>query len=202
MSNIVVYVEGGGDTRSNQAPLKRSLKEFILNALPEAKRPAARRSVTVEAVGGGEKTFHMFEWAVRKKPSQLSVLLVDAENEVTTNRCDHLRSRGHWPIPGAEEDQCHLMVVAMETWLVADPEALQQFYGTKFNAKHLPGHPDLEVLEKQHVNRALAAATAGCKRDQYTKAHGMLLLGRVDPAKVERRAPHCRLFLDTLRAWL
>lgn len=94
------------------------------------------------------------------------------------------------------------MVHCMESWLIADPEALAEFYGQGFRVKSLPATPDVEAVPKETIAAALEQATKSTQKGRYHKIrHGPALLGQLDPARVRQRAKHCdRLFvtLETL----
>jgi hypothetical protein len=94
------------------------------------------------------------------------------------------------------------MVHSMESWLLADPAALAEFYGQGFRPKALPKIADVETVPKEEIAAALKHATRETQKGPYHKIrHGPGLLGRLDPAQVRQRAKHCdRLFatLETL----
>ena len=84
----------------------------------------------------------------------------------------------------------------METWIVADPEALAAYYGQGFRADALPARQDLEAESKEAVARALETATRGTRKGEYRKIrHASDLLKSIDPTRVRRRCARCeRLF--------
>ena len=94
------------------------------------------------------------------------------------------------------DDQCQLMVQLMESWLVADRDALRAFYGPGLNENPLPGLADVELIDKADVLGALEDATRRTQKGRYHKIrHGAKLMGRVDVDRVRRAARHCdRLF--------
>jgi hypothetical protein len=110
------------------------------------------------------------------------------------------REGDRWSRPdGVIDRQLHLMVQAMEAWLVADPEALEAYYGQGFRPHALPRQQDLEQVAKKDLNEALERATRESKtKGKYTKPHGFELIGRVDPTKVRVRSWHAARFFDAL----
>lgn len=198
MSQVIVYVEGGGDTRGLQAPLREGFHKFFRKVLGDSlPRPK------VVACGGRQRAFDDFVQGLKSNPGADCVLLVDSEEAVVSGRAkwEHVRQRqgDHWTRPSvADETQLHLMVQAMETWLVADPEALSGYYGKDFRPAALPRATDLETVPKLDVYRALANATGATKKGVYGKAHGFELIGRIDWRKVQHRCPRAGEFFDAL----
>jgi hypothetical protein len=91
------------------------------------------------------------------------------------------------------------MVQSMESWFLADKEALQAYYGNDFNVNSLPRRPDIEAIPKRDVLAALENATHLTKPGSYHKTrHGFDILGRIDPTKVREASS----FADRLCARL
>jgi hypothetical protein len=97
---------------------------------------------------------------------------------------------------GIPDEQCHLMVRTMESWMLADVETLQNYYGQGFKASAIPRNPDVEAIEKSTVASALESATRQTQKGRYHKIqHGPAILGRLDTRKVRSASAHCeRLF--------
>ena len=131
----------------------------------------------------------------------MTVLLVDAEEPVKVSQSsrEHLQGREPWDLSFAEEDSVHLMVQAMEAWIVADSEALSSYYRQRFRPKKLPRATDLETVSKTTVTRSLEEATKGTQKGPYHKIkHASDLLKRIDASKVRERCPHCERLFETL----
>ena len=91
------------------------------------------------------------------------------------------------------------MAQVMESWFLADPEALAAHYGQGFAKSALPAVDDVEAVSKTDVKKALDAATRRTTKGCYHKInHGAALLGRVDSAKVRGRARHCERLFQTI----
>ena len=92
------------------------------------------------------------------------------------------------------------MVQVMETWFLADREALRSYFGVGFGENALRAWPNLEDVSKSVVLEELRHATASC-RPRYTKGKvSFELLAQIDPARVEAACPHARALLNELRA--
>ena len=173
---------------------------MLLNSLKGAARDKAIRWKTV-CCGPRNEAFKRFRKAIEDGYDDAVVLLVDAETPVTGSPRDHLQTLDRWELGFAADDAVHLMVQTMETWIVADPETLREYYGQGFNAGALPRRPNLEEVSKADVERSLERATAGTQKGRYHKIrHASDLLQRIDPETVKARCNHCeRLFIDVGR---
>ena len=94
-----------------------------------------------------------------------------------------------------DEKHMHLIVQAMEAWLMADRDKLKSFYGRGFDEGKLPDD-DVEDIPKKRLLIALRAATRDSDKGRYHKTrHGFQILGTLDTSRVSAAAPHCeRLF--------
>ena len=154
----------------------------------------------VSCKGRGE-ALDDFNRACRTHTDAFNVLLVDAEDVPTADPISHLRQHPDaWERPdGVRQEQVHLMIVVMETWLVADPDSLEAYYGQRFRAARLPRRSNLEQVPKGEVLSSLEAATSDTKKGAYHKTrHAPYLLERIRPAKVRVRAPACDRLFRTL----
>jgi hypothetical protein len=194
VSEIRIYVEGGGDQRSGKASIQEGFSKFLLSL----KEMARERHILwyVVACGSRQSTFDAFDIALRQHRDAFNVLLVDAEGPVTKSPCKHLQHHNHRPIRGIPDDHCHLMVQVMEAWAIADLETLRGFYGPGFNQNSIPGQEDVELIPKADLERALVQATRNTQKGEYHKIrHGPKILALADVSKVRNRARHCdRMF--------
>jgi len=150
------------------------------------------------ACGGRQRTYEAFVNAAGDPDFSIRVLLVDAEEPVATTRREHLRRRDRWSFPGVAETAVHLMTQTMETWIVADPDALSDFYGKNFHKSALPKAQNLEMVLKQDVANSLERATRDTTKGVYHKIrHVNALLSGIDATKVRARCPCCEaLFIE------
>jgi hypothetical protein len=96
-----------------------------------------------------------------------------------------------------DSDQAHLMVQAMESWFLADQQALADYYGQGFLRNSLPGQPDIEQIAKEEVFRVLRHASRHTQKGEYHKTrHGFELLEENRPQSraqgLSSRRPYVR----------
>ena len=193
--SVKVYVEGGGDSKALKTACRQGFSTFIKKA------GLAGRMPSIVACGSRAKTFDRFRKAVANK--QTALLLVDGEGPVTeTGPWQHLKRQDNWDRPKAATDlQCHLMVQVMESWFLADPDALKSFYGRDFREGSLPANRRIEEISKQDVERGLKHASRYTKKGDYydNKAkHSFAILAVLNPAKVRCKSRYADRFLSEL----
>lgn len=200
VSEIRIYVEGGGSSNVTKSLLRRGFSTFLNDLVECARRKRIRWSIIV--CGGREQAYDDFQLALRSHPEAFNVLLVDAEAPVRFMPWRHLLLNDRWPQPsGTRDEQCHLMVQTMEAWLIADRGTLAGYYGSSFVVSALPASKDVERIDKSALESILARATRASKRGSYHKIrHGAALLEQIDPAIVRAAAPSCERLFTTLAA--
>lgn len=195
--NVRVYVEGGGDSASSKAECRKAFSQFLGRALVDCPKPR------VIACGGRESAYENFVTALDVHGQDFVILLVDSEDEVMagTTVWQHLKTRDNWDKPPTTTDEnAHLMVRCMETWLVADRARLMAFYGQHLQQGSLPALVALETVSKEDVQSKLSHAT---RARPYEKVrHGFALLGGSDPATVVRHCPSFGRLLGVLKSKL
>ncbi len=140
-----------------------------------------------------------FMSSVKKNPGAINVLLIDSESPLAADSYQVVRQHDHWDskISGnITDDQLNLMVQIMESWFLADREALRSYYGQDFSENQLPANPDVEHISKEDVLSRLSAATTNTTKGKYHKTkHAPQILASIEPSKVQAIAPNCaRLF--------
>lgn len=191
-------MEGGGPGAGGKAAIRRGMDRFLRSAKDAAR--TAGIGWDLVPCGPRNETYRRFRAALNQtRESVVHILLVDAETDVTTGARVHLKNQEDWDLRGVDDKAVHLMVQVMETWIVADPKALADYYGRGFHAGSLPSRHDLEQEPKKQVEVALRNATKRTQKRTYHKIkHASELLGRVDPARVQVRCPHCKRFFEYL----
>lgn len=163
---VKIYVEGGGDSKATQAPLRQGFEKLLEKAGFKNRMPS------VVGCGGRDQAFHKFQNAL-KFPEQNTIylLLVDSEDPVTAlTPWQHLKTRDNWNQPNdTTNEQVHFMATCMETWLIADRENLRRYFGQKFNENALPASTDLEMRSRKVLFASLEQATKDCQKKQYKK---------------------------------
>lgn len=203
MTEIAIYVEGGGDTTDQKAELRRGL-DGLLEEL-KSKARAKRLGWKLACAGGRQAAYEAFINALRTNQGAINVLLVDSESPITAEtgnadqdarvRVAHLTERDGWDFAAARAERVHLMVQCMEAWIVADADALAAYYGQGFARNLLPARQNLEEEPKKDVYDKVARATRNTQKGEYAKIrHASHLLQRIDTAKVAQRCPRFATF--------
>jgi hypothetical protein len=89
------------------------------------------------------------------------------------------------------------MVHFVETWLLADQDALQNFFGRDFNRRPLPT-TNLEARSKDEIQNALKKATKNSSKGPYRHGQAHDIIRIVDPDKVKALCSHGRRLFDSL----
>jgi len=191
-----LFVEGGGDdNEALKTECRRGFRKLLEKAGLEGRMPR------IVACGGRKAAYDQFCTSMNKAAADdVAVLLVDAEDKVTeTSPWKHVEQRegDHWKKPGgATDDDLHLMIECMESWFLADKEALAEFFGQGFREASLPANPKVEEISKSDIYNGLRSASKNTQKGAYGKgSHSFKVLALVDPAKVREAAPSAdRLF--------
>ena len=191
---VKVFVEGGG--RGSRPQCQRGFSRLLAKA-------ARGCGAMVVACGPRGDAFRKFRGATGR--GEKALLLVDGEGPVAPQNFGrpwtHLDERDNWQKPdGASDDHAHLMAQCMESWLVADPGALEDHFGPGFKAAKLPQNPEVEEVAKSDILSGLASAARETRNGGYDKVRdGFALIGIIDPVRVAKRARHAGRFFGVLR---
>jgi hypothetical protein len=196
---VRLYIEGGG-VKASRVRLRKAFRQF-LRELDERARDRGIR-LSPEPFGDRQRTFGAFRLALQDRAEAFNVLLVDSEGPVNAaSPWTHLKvdSSDNWDNPGAEDKHCHLMVQAMEAWLIADRERLREHYGRGFQEKALSKSPNVEEIPKENLKQSLRNASRKTKKGPYHETkHAPEILATIRPSEVQRKARHCKRLFDTL----
>jgi hypothetical protein len=149
--------------------------------------------------GSREDAYDKFRIALASKAN--AMLLVDSDEPVIERGpWQHLKANRNWDRPaGASDSQCHLMVQVMESWFLADREALREYFGTAFQESTLPQNPNVEQILKQDVLDGLSRAARSTPKGTYNKGvQSYEILEKLDPAKVRQASQYADRFIRTL----
>lgn len=126
MTDSKIYLEGGGVSGKLHDRCREGFRKLLEGAGFKGRMPR------LVACGGRGETFDDFKTAQHKRSAGAYVaMLVDSEDPVKAvdKPWAHLRNRDGWGRPAhAVDDQVFLMTTCMETWIVADREALKRHY--------------------------------------------------------------------------
>lgn len=198
-----MYVEGGGG-KEQDVRCREGFRKLVEKAgFTRPKIPA------IVACGSREDTYKKFVIALAGKNDGYLILLVDSEELVASPDeapdsdavWKHLKVCDRWECPaGVVNDQAQLMATCMETWIMADHQALIDFFGQYLQRNALLPPQSLESRTKHEVQDALQHATRNCGKDRaYAKGKkSFKVLGELNPDTLKRHLPHFRRFIATL----
>lgn len=198
MVTTKLYVEGGGDSESLRSLCRAGFRTFLETAGFSGRMPR------IVACGGGSDAIDRFFTARRMKEPAL--LLIDSEHPVIDQSpWQHLArhsSLQHVLRVRTSDEHCHLMVVCMESWLLADAATLRRFFGDGFNDRPLLSLTNIEAVTVDGVMRILKKSTHRCIHGvRSVKGEtSFRLLMLVDPRKVAAASPWAARFLRALDA--
>ena len=202
--NVTLYVEGGGNGKDLKSECRRGFSKLLTNIGFKGRLPK------IVASGPRNDALDDFQTALGQGLRH-PIMLVDSEDLVDETNAPnnpsgawrHLADRDKWQRPkAASDDQAQLMVTTMETWLVADPNAvIKHFPG--MNDKKLPSGVDLEGRTKKDILAALEKATSGSNKGEYKKGRDSFdLLAKLNSDELKSKLPHFRRFVESLDARL
>jgi hypothetical protein len=106
-------------------------------------------------------------------------------------------------VPEDARDRVFWMVQLMESWFLADPDALALFYKQGFGGGLFKQWSNIEDIPKADVVRILHDATRKTQKGKYDKtAHAPTLLASVSRDLVKQKSPHCMELFERVPALL
>lgn len=200
-NEVVVYAEGGGDSDQLRSELRQAFAGFFDKTELQTCKPR------VIACGSREHAFRDFRLAINQGANALLLVdseapVIDAHQPPSGSRFQpwaHLKSRDNWDRPDkASDEDCHLMVQCMESWLVADWETVSGFFAQGFKSNEKPSQPT-EKIPKDALFNALEKATKDCQKRKYGKgSHSFKLLALILPERVRKASPWAKRFIDEI----
>lgn len=186
--SVTIFIEGGStgpDSKLLSVRCREGFRKLFRNC-GFARQPA------LKAGGSRNNTFKLFQTAHQHANSDEYVgLLVDSEEPVNDieKPWEHL-NRDNWSKPSsASDEQALLMTTCMETWIVADREALSRHYGSHLQVAALPALHHLESRTRQDVQNAIVRATRNCNNCYQKGKRSFDVLERLRPSELRKHLP-------------
>ena len=151
---------------------------------------------TIRARGSRNQAYASFVNAIsHASDGEVVMLLVDSEDPIADiNRTwQHLRQRDGWQRPrNADDEDVLFMTTCMETWIVADRNALREHFGRNFQENALPPSDNLERRSRQDVLGSLERATRNCRASYAKGPKSFEILAKINPNAIAPNLPSFR----------
>ena len=188
-ANIRIYIEGD----KKLLPGFRQFFDQFYN-----------RGTRIDLAMCGPNVIADFTSGVKKFPGAINILLMDSEGPDGPGLIQKVKTHDKWDSSTNNKvtDEClNFMVQVMESWFIADREALRNYYGNGLLENQLPANPNIEQIPKEDVLQRIETATSNTGKGKYHKTkHAPQILERIDPSKVQAVAPNCARFLNYLQS--
>jgi len=200
-----IYIEGGGvGAASKDVDIR--CREGFRKLLENCGFGAQKRMPRLFACGGREAAFSDFKIAQENSAAGVFVaLLVDSEEPLANLEAawKHLLAHDKWEQPkGAEDEQVLFMTTCMETWFVADREALKAHFKDRLQDSALPPLHALESRSRHDVQNQLVHATRECQNAYAKGARSFEILSKLSPGVLAQHLPSfvrvCRILAARL----
>lgn len=196
MVSVTIYVEGGGDSKVLRSRCREGFSKLIKRMGFDERMPK------VVACGGRKKAYDMFDTAMTSASNdEFPMLLVDSEDPVTLSPWEHLKLRDKWDRPfDAKDEQAQMMATCMETWIMADHEALRNYFGSHLRENALILLGGLECRSRHELLEALKSSTNDCGRNKgYEKGErSFQILAKLNTKLLEDNLLYFKRFKHTL----
>lgn len=187
MVKAIIYVEGGGDSKEQQARCKEGFRKLLENCGYRGRMPR------IVACGARSATFDNFKIALGLvEDIEFVAMLIDSEQPLSNLDAPwrHLAEHEGWQRPlAAFDEQVLFMTTCMETWIVADRAALSKHYGHTLRVAALPALQDLEARDRHLIQESLERATHDCQNPYRKGKHSFAVLARLSPDTLQLHLP-------------
>ena len=158
------------------------------------------------ACGGRESAYDGFKAChARASRREFAALLIDSEEPIrdVNETWRHLRRGDHWVQPrGAQDNQVLLMTTCMETWVMADPDAVERHFGQGLQKRELLPVAGLEKRSRAEVQDTLERVTQRCSVPYQKGPKSYEVLGKLTPKVLRKHLPSFRRALQILEETL
>ncbi len=146
MVEVYVYYEGD---KKLQPGLRKFLGEFY------------RQGTKIRLVAGGGDCVGDFITGMKSNNNAINILLKDSEGRDIQEALREVKSHDHWDTKlgfQVGDEQLHFMVQVMESWFLADRQALRSYYGQDLLESRLPSNPNVEEISKRVCDKPFSSA--------------------------------------------
>jgi hypothetical protein len=183
----MIFIEGGGDSKDLHTRCRNAFSELLKKCGFSGRMPR------LFACGGRDSAFKLFVVShTNATTDRYIALLVDSEDPVEDieQPWAHLENRDDWERPnGASDSQVLLMTTCMETWIVADRQALREHYVACLQENSLPNTNILEARERGIILESLVNATRNCKNKYAKGKKSFECVAKLDPVELRKHLP-------------
>ncbi len=187
-----IYIEGGArgaDSKYQKFKCQEAFHKLLTRMGFERRKPR------LVACGGRDFVYERFCTEHSAGRAAYVAMWIDSEEptvdlEATWQHLQRIRTVNQWARPkGAEDDQVLFMTTCMETWIVADRQALTNNYGTKLHESALPSLSNIESRDRHDVQERLQHATRDCSRPYKKGVESYELFGALTPSTISAHLP-------------
>lgn len=199
--SAAIFIEGsklGEDSKEMDVRCRKAFHALLDPICP-------KRKPSIHPCGGRDRAFKDFQTAHKQEKAKFVALLVDSEDPVEDLKkpWEHLKKRDNWDRPkGANDDQVFFMTTCMETWIVANREALKAHFKQNFQENALPPLHDLENRHRHDVLAKLEHATRNCPNTFKKGNRSFEILAKLSPTVLRSHLPSFKRMEDILKAKL
>lgn len=190
--NAFVYVEGGpsgADSKEGTIRCREGFHKLLDRSGFMGRRPR------LVPLGGRGAVYDRFVTEHSAKVGSYVAMWIDSEEpmadiEATWNHLENVKTVDRWiRPPGADDDQILFMTTCMETWIVADRDALKGHYGNELQDSALPPLVGLELRSRHDVQKQLIHATRNCSNAYSKGKRSFEILAKLTPDTLEEYLP-------------
>jgi uncharacterized protein DUF4276 len=181
VTELRIYFEG-------DVGLRPGFRSFF-GSIYEAART---RRCRVELVATDGTPVRDYYTGLKANPNAWNVLLLDSDGPADRTHEEWCRVK---QIEPSRSNSVFWMVQIMESWFLADADALRVYLGKRFQDGSLKGNPRVEEIPKNDVLVRLKKAAGG---DYHKVNDGTRLLASIDPLKVRKAASNCERMFSTI----